>query len=118
MGVKTSDLKMKPIPIKLDKPRTILYTLYGLSELQDACGSFDELMERLKQPEPRFKDVYLLLWAGLVHEDDELTAKQVANMIGLGEMPSVLKLAMEGFMAALPDEKPSPTEAAPAGAQE
>lgn len=118
MSVKANDLKMQAIPIELDKPRNLLYTLYGLSELQDAVGSFDELMDRLKQPEPRFKDVYLLVWAGLVHEDDALTSKQVANMINLGEMPKVLKLAMDAFLAALPEEKENPTTAAPAGAQE
>jgi hypothetical protein len=117
MSIKANDLKMQAIPIELDKPRNLLYTLFGLSELQDAVGSFDELMERLKQPEPRFKDVYLLVWAGLVHEDDALTPKQVANMIDLGEMPKVLASAMEAFMAALPETQ-NPTTAAPAGAQE
>lgn len=107
---------MKGVPITLDKPRSLLYTLYGLSELQEAVGSFDDMMERLNQPEPRFKDVYLLLWAGLVHEDDNLTPKQVANMIDLADVKRVLGLAMDAFTAALPDQ--NPTEAAPAGTQE
>jgi len=114
MPVSSADLKMKPVPIELDKPRNILYTLYGLSELQEAVGSFDALMERLQGKEPRFKDACFLIWAGLIHEDDTLTPKQVGNMVGLGEMREVLKKAMDAFMAAMPDASQSPTEAAPA----
>lgn len=112
MAVKAKDLTLKTMPITLDKPRTLLYTLYGLSELQEACGSFDALMSRLNSKEPRFKDVYLLLWAGLIHEDEELRPRDVANMVHIGEMQDVLAKAMEAFMSAIPETKKNPTKAA------
>lgn len=60
-----------------DKKYTMRYTVNSLCALEDRAGMpIDRLMER------QFSAARLLLWAGLMEEQPELSIKDVGAMIG------------------------------------
>ncbi|UFT98088.1 hypothetical protein KO561_12835 [Radiobacillus kanasensis] len=73
--------KPKPIPIKLDKERTFILDLNAYSELDMLYDdkSFNEILADFFQQRPYA--IRSLLWACLVHEDENLTLKQVGKML-------------------------------------
>ncbi len=79
------DIREVRIPIELDKPRTLLFDLNAFAELEDKFGS-------------------LLLWAGLLHEDENLTERQVGAMISLTNVEKIMEQITEALTAALPED--------------
>lgn len=63
------DVRLKPITIELDKPRTLFYDWNAFAELEEQFGSLDDMFKRMEKP--TMKDLKILLWAGLLHELDE-----------------------------------------------
>ena len=45
-----------------------------------------------------------LLWAGLLHEDEKLTERQVGAMISLTNVETVMEQITEALTAALPED--------------
>ena len=87
------------VEIELDKPRKLRFTLNALSEIEDKLGvSFTEIGEVLKKP--KMKDLLVVLWAGLIHEDEDLTIKEVGNMIDISDLEMVSEKLGEAFAAA------------------
>jgi len=81
----------KPIPVTLDKERALFFDLNATCAVQEETGkSIFEFFPEVEQKEGedsliyKFKDarsIRLLVWAGLLHEDDTLTVKQVGKML-------------------------------------
>lgn len=93
-------VKIKPIPIELDKARTIVFDLNAYAELEDKYGSIEKAMEALETGS--IKAVRAVLWAGLLHEDEKLTEKQVGAMIGMQEMKTLTQSIMDGISSSMP----------------
>ncbi len=76
------------------------YTVNSLCALEDRAGmSLDRLMDR------QFSATRLLLWAGLVEEQPELTLRDVGALIGAcvakgGCLEDIVALCAEGLRAA------------------
>lgn len=66
MSEKLKDIRLKPVPITLDKPRTVFYDFNAYAELEEQFGSLDNMFRRIEKP--KLKDLQMLLWAGLLHE--------------------------------------------------
>ncbi len=82
-------MKNKTKPIQLDKERNLRLDLNALYEFEEATGkSFfvQEDMSSLKA-----KDYRALLWCMLIHEDEELTLRDVGAMIDTDNFASVVK---------------------------
>jgi len=84
------DVKSKDIKITLNDgvERTIKFTLNALAELEDRYGSVDEAFKQLDNNS--IKAVRCILWAGLIHEDPELTEQQVGNLIDIQYMQELM----------------------------
>ena len=101
-----NEIKIKPIPIVLDKPRTIVFDLNSFAELEESYGSVQAVLDEMAKGS--IKALRLLLWAGLVHEQDNLTPKDVGRLIQFGDVPKLTDL----LNGALETAQPSPEEEA------
>lgn len=116
------------VPITLDKERSLLYGAAAFIEFKEATGR--DLLETFRElsgpkyratitvedadgekelPNPDFelpvKVVRDILWAGLIHEDENLTLKQVSNMFTPGTMKNIIPLVAKAFTLGLGDQK-------------
>jgi hypothetical protein len=96
------DVKSKTVPLILmdGKERHLRFTLNALAELEDKYGSVEAAFNKVEK-ENSVSALRYVLWAGLMWEDDELTEKQVGNLIDLNymqEMITTLGVALDGDM--------------------
>ena len=96
------DIREVRIPIDLDKPRTLLFDLNAFAELEDKFGSLDQAFQKMQQGS--VKATRTLLWAGLLHEDENLTERQVGAMISLTNVEKIMEQITEALTAALPED--------------
>jgi hypothetical protein len=73
----------RTVTVKLDKQRKLKYTFNALCELEDALGR--PLLEIRNNF--RVKDLRALVWAGLLHENPDLTLEEAGRL--LDEAPSL-----------------------------
>lgn len=85
------------VEINLDRPRHLRYTLNALSEIEDKLGI--PLTEIGKTP-LGIKAVRVILWAGLIHEDPDLTVEAVGDLVDFGNFEEVQLKIAEAFEAA------------------
>lgn len=94
------DVKPKSIKLTLDKERTLLFDLNAFAELEEKYGSVDAAMEEIQKGS--MKAIRTMLWAGLVHEDETLTERQVGSMLSM----AMLENMTEQLLAALGEARP------------
>lgn len=87
-----ADVKEKTVPIVLQdgKERHLRFTLNALALLEEKYGSVDKAFE-LVQSGNSIIGLRYLLWAGLSWEDDDLTEKDVGNLIDIGYMSEMME---------------------------
>jgi hypothetical protein len=107
------DVKAKAVKITLTDgvERTIKFTLNALAELEDRYGSVDEAFKQLDNNS--IKAVRCILWAGLIHEDPELTEQQVGNLIDIQYMQDLMASLGSAFDADMPEPEELPETAEP-----
>ena len=103
------DVKSKTVQLILmdGKERHLRFTLNALAELEDKYGSVEAAFNKVEK-ENSVSALRYVLWAGLMWEDDELTDKQVGNLIDLNymqEMITTLGVALDGDMPVDPQAK-------------
>lgn len=114
-----NDVKVKPIPVTFDevteiegsdgrkvrvvKPRerTLFFDFNALIELEEIYGSVSEALSGIEKL--KMKNIRDMIWAGLLHEDEELTRKQVGKMLNVGNMDEVTLKITEAMGTSLPD---------------
>ena len=106
------DVKETAVPIVLDKPRNIVFDLNAFSELEEIYGSMDAAFKAMQTGS--MKAARTLLWAGLLHEDDALTVKQVGAMVTMPTLESVMNAISEALLGAMPEGEGTAPEEAPA----
>ncbi|MGG3561651.1 hypothetical protein ABES03_08605 [Neobacillus rhizosphaerae] len=82
------------VKIELDKARHLRYTMNALAEIEDQLGV---PLAELQNVKMTMKNVRVILWAGLIHEDKELTQEDVGEMVDLGNMEYVQERVAEAF---------------------
>lgn len=75
----------KTAKVMLDKERTLKYPVFSLIRLQKEHGiKLTDLSDEKKAQD--LEVIVALIWAGLIHEDKELTLEDVGNMIDLSDL--------------------------------
>ena len=67
----------KAFPVVIDKPRSLRY---GLVALEMAEEALDKSISEIDLNKIRLKEVAVLVWAGLQHEDDTLSPKDILKL--------------------------------------
>lgn len=98
------DVKSKDIKITLSDgvERTIKFDLNAMAELEDKYGSVEAAFELLDKNS--IKALRFILWAGLIHEDESLTEKQVGSLIDMRYMQEIMGTLGSAFEADMPTE--------------
>lgn len=84
------------VKITLDKERNLRYTLNSLAELEDVLGV---PLSELENVHMGMKQVRAFLWAGLIHEDKDLTLEKVGDMVDMDNMNEINEKITEAFKA-------------------
>lgn len=96
-----SDIRPKPVKVMLDRERTLRYTLNALALIEDRCGDIQKAAAEAQSG--KVSVIRTVLWAGLVHEDKDLTEEQVGDMVDVADLERVAKAVGEAFGAAMPE---------------
>ena len=107
------DVKPKAVKITLTDgvERTIKFTLNAMAELEDRYGSVEEAFKQLDNNS--IKAVRCILWAGLIHEDPDLTEQQVGNLIDIQYMQELMASLNDAFDSDMPVAEKLPENAEP-----
>lgn len=104
---KVKDVKVKNIELELDKVRTLRFDLNAFAELEDNFGTIDEALGAMEKGS--IKALRAVLWAGLIHEDEELTVKQVGALLTLADLAQLTEKINSAVLNAVPEvEVPDP----------
>lgn len=103
------DVRAKAVKITLNDgvERTLKFTLNALAELEDKYGSVDAAFALLDE-NPSIKALRFILWAGLMHEDPNLTEQQVGNLIDIQYMQELMASLGTAFESDMPTAEPLP----------
>lgn len=87
-------MKKNLVAIELGgKERNLFYNLNSLEIIEDITGqSLDKVTKNVNM-----KTLKVLVYAGLVHEDKELTLDAVGEMIGFGDIQRVSEAIGKAF---------------------
>jgi hypothetical protein len=97
---KVKDVKIKNIEIVLDKPRTLRFDLNAFAELEDSFGTIDEALGAMEKGS--IKALRAILWSGLIHEDENLTLRDVGSLITLADLPKLTEGINQAIVSAVP----------------
>ena len=96
-----SDIRQKKIPITLgEKTYHLHYDLNAFAELEEIYGSVEIAMNALC--EGSVKAIINVLRAGLLHENETLTQKEVGKMLDLSNIKAVGELINQAIIEAMP----------------
>ncbi|MCT4543486.1 MAG: hypothetical protein N4A63_08090 [Vallitalea sp.] len=89
------------VKIVLDKERYLKFDLNAFVELEDKFGDIDKAFEQLQKGS--IKSIRSLLWAGLIHEEEELTEKEAGRIVGFNDIEKVSEAIMTAVTDAMPE---------------
>lgn len=93
----------KSISIVLDKTRNLRFDFNALCVLEEELGvSLTDLGDKLTGS-LRFKDLRAIVWAGLLHEDEGLTLKDVGKLLDPSKLLEVAEAVGKAFSMAFPE---------------
>lgn len=79
---------IKKVTVTLDKERNLAFPLMSLVRLKKEYGlSLQDLSDQEKAQD--IENIVKVIWAGLIHEDRELTVDDVGYMIDIAELPAL-----------------------------
>ncbi len=92
------EVKNKAIKITLSDgvERNVKFTLNALAELEDLYGSAQNAFDKLEK-ENSMKALRSILWAGLIHENPNLTEREVGNLIDIAYMQELVSSINSAF---------------------
>lgn len=100
-------VKVRKVPVKVDigdgQERHLRYTLNAFALLEEKYGTMEKAMEALESGS--IIAIRYILWAGLVHEDSELTELYVGDQIDLADLERLAEKMNEAMMGDLPQDK-------------
>lgn len=89
------------VKITLDKERTLRFDFNALSAFEERTGK--SALEASVWAKPDARTLHALLWAALLHEDPDLTMKDVGAIIHMGNLKYVSEKIREASIAANPE---------------
>lgn len=98
-----SAVKRKDTSITLSDgvERHLKFDLNALAEIEDKFGTVDAGFEELDKGS--IKAVRFILWAGLVHEDENLTERQVGSLIDIQYLQDIMQSMGDAMQKDLPE---------------
>ena len=84
---KAMNVRIKVVPIELDKKRNLAYDMNAFAYLEETFGGIEEALTALQSG--KLKALLEILKAGLLHEDEEITVKQIGSGFGIGDIQVV-----------------------------
>lgn len=107
------DVRAKTTMIKLSDgvEREIKFTLNAMAELEDRYGSVEAAFEALEANS--MKAVRCILWAGLLHTEENLSEMQVGNLIDIQCMQDIIKSMNNAFESDMPVGESDPNVSRP-----
>ena len=106
-NVREAKPRVKTITLKDGVEREICFTLNAMAEMEERYGSVDAAFAKLDAGS--IKAARFILWAGLLHlEDESLTEQRVGNLIDL----DLLNEIMDSMAAAMGEDMPQKDESA------
>lgn len=99
------DMKAKDVKLTLSDgvERTLKYDLNAMAEMEDRYGTVEDAFKALDTNS--IKAVRFILWAGLIHEDESLTERQVGSLIDMNYLKELMSTLGDAFNADLPVEE-------------
>ena len=91
------------VAITLDKPRTIMFDLNALAAFEEVTGK--SFLNGLSIQALTTKDLRALIWAGLLHEEPELTLQYVGSIVHAGNLADIDRQIGIAMGLAMPDAK-------------
>lgn len=100
------------VDIELDKKRRLKFNMNALSELEDVLG---KPVTQLSDQSIGMKELRALLWAGLLHEDPELTLHMAGELVEMENIQVISEKITEAMMLAFPQGEPKNRVSGPNG---
>lgn len=86
----------KTAEIVLDKVRTLAYPVMSLIRLKKEHGiELKDLQDEAKAQD--IETILKIIWAGLIHEDKELTVEDLGYMLDVSDLPAISEKITELF---------------------
>jgi hypothetical protein len=86
--------------------RKIKFDLNAMAELEDRYGSVQAAFDMLDKNS--IKAVRFILWAGLIHEDPDLTEQKVGSLIDMPYLQNLMSTLGQAFQADMPEQTEEP----------
>jgi len=99
-----NNVKEGLIPIQLDRERNLKFDLNAFIELEEKYGDIDTAFKDIEGG--KMKAIRTVLWAGLVHEDESLTEKQVGALVTVSNLNEITDKLTEAVNVSLPTGDP------------
>lgn len=87
------------VKIDVDKPRNLRYDLNAMCEVERLTD------KPFSQLDNSMMTIRIVLWAGLVHEDPDLTLQDVGGFIHRGNLPDINSALARALRAAIPTDE-------------
>lgn len=86
----------KSVAIMLDKERNLRFPIMSLIKLKKVHGiELKDLSDKEKAQD--METILAVIWAGLIHEDTELTMDELGFMIDIADLPTISEKLSEVF---------------------
>lgn len=96
-------MNKKATLIELDKARNLKYDFNALELIEEHTGKNPLAKDAWTDMGP--KQVKVFVWAGLIHEDEALTQKEVGAMLSIGNMEYVMGQIAVAWGVSMPEYK-------------
>jgi hypothetical protein len=98
-------LRREPVVIDIGDgvERKLRYTLNSFALIEEKYGTIDKAMEILKSGS--IAAIRFVLWAGLIHEDENLSEHYVGNQIDLSDLENIAEKMNKAMMGDLPQDE-------------
>lgn len=93
----------RTVTVQLDHERTLRYPLNAVCRFEESAG----ISITAAFNTPTMKVIRQLVWAGLIHEDPDLTVEAVGDMIDFGQLKDVFQQIKKTIA---PDDETNPID--------
>lgn len=103
-------VRVKRIPVMLDKERNLVMDLNAFCALEQEYGSIDKAFTDMQQR--NIGAIRAILWAGVLHEypeGQEPTPKEIAKFVGMHNLQDIVQAVSGAFYNSLPVPNESET---------
>jgi hypothetical protein len=99
-----ADIKTDGVEVILSgQQHVIKFDLNAFAELEEKFGTIDKAMEVLQNGS--IKGIRMLLLYGLLHEDENLTERQVGAMVGINDLQALTVAITKSLGESLPPQE-------------